>query len=287
MKLFSILCLGFVMVIHAKTAAQQVPEIQVDNLKQDSLIEPITTKQNNKKRNWYLDISGSELATRWGRADFDLNGNLDYKMRDIDYDDGAFQGFQVSVGIRKEIAKHLDLGIKGSFFSTHQFVSLYNPNHRLDWEQEGFVSFGYLGNISYHQRIDIGVPLQYRFIDRFFVEAMPSISFNVSHWEKPQNFSTNSQARERYKYVLDNTMNTSKTILFGYGALGYEFKGVFAKLFYQRNLTAVSSYIPLRGQTFTIDFPKWVNWGFTLGVGLNLTEKPILGYDRKRKRNYQ
>jgi hypothetical protein len=284
MKLFPILVLTFVCVINADIQAQEVSENQVENPDQDNLFEPLTKKENTKKKNWYLDISISQLATRWGRADFDLNGYVDYKMRDIDYNDAAFKGVQFSIGIRKEIGKQFDLGISGTFFSTKQFISLTNPNHRIEREQEGFVSFWILGTMSYHQSINVGVPLQYRFIDRFFVEAMPSISFNVSHWREPQDYGNNFQTRERYKYVFDNTMNTSKTILFGYGALGYEFKGVFAKLFYQRNLTAVSSYIPLRGQTFTIDFPKWVNWGFTIGVGLNLTEKPIMGYERKRKR---
>ena len=251
----------------------------------ENMLKAKSTATKKNRKQWFIDISFSHFATRYGRADFDLNGYLDYRMLDLSYDDGAFRGLQGLIAIKKEIGNRLDIGLSFGYFKTTQFVSL--KNHLLDLDrQEGLTSTLYIMLTGFdHKHLTFGIPIQFRPTKGLFLEVMPNLSFNVSQRTADGWNSWDPRITALYGSVVDNnSVYVSKNILFARVALGYEYKGLFVKAFYERNLTPVISNFPFRGKEFTIEYPKWVNWGFTIGVGLNLTEKPIMGYDRKRKR---
>jgi len=247
-----------------------------------NMLDINSTATKKPRKQWFIDISLSHFATRYGRADFDLNGYLDYRMRDIDYDDGAFRGLQGIIAIKKEIVNRLDIGLSFGYFKTTQFLSL--KNHLLDIDrQQGLSSTFYImGMMGFdHKHLTIGIPIQYRPIKGLFFEAMPNISFNVTQRTDDGWNSWDPRVNAIYGSVIDNNgVYVSKNILFARGALGYEYKGLFVKAFYERNLTNVTSNFSFRGKEFTIEYPKWVNWGVNLGVSLRLGKKPIVGYDR-------
>lgn len=255
-------------------------ESPANELNANMLNSKITVTKKPSKQ-WFIDISLSHFATRYGQADFDLNGYLDYRMRDIDYDDGAFKGLQGILSIKKEIVNQLDIGLSVSYFKTNQDVSL--KNHLIDLDrQQGLTSTFYIMRVGFdHKHLTIGIPIQYRPIKGLFFEVMPNLSFNVSQRTDDGWNSWDPRITALYGSVVDNnSVYVSKNILFGRGALGYEYKGLFVKAFYERNLTQVTSNFPFRGEEFTIEYPKWVNWGVNLGVSLRLGQKPIVGYDR-------
>ena len=178
------------------------------------------------------------------------------------------------LGFFKQI-KSTPITILGGLGYTNiqHFVQFYNFRDREDMEQFNYPTFQIYTSTPIHQRLTMNLSARYYPLKWLFLQGGIAGMLNVFNYK-------GSDYQQMYKgfpgmwetygdlFLWPNNVNK-----FGASAnigLGFEWKGIFIKYFWEKGLTDFKVNIPFRGNDYDLNFGRNDNQGVSLGYLLTL-----------------